>query len=55
MEVKKRITWIDVAKGVAILIVVFGHSGVVWVNPYIMDSNDIFLLLGRIGFYQCAQ
>jgi fucose 4-O-acetylase-like acetyltransferase len=47
----KRIDYIDVAKGIAIFIVVYGHSGVRWIFPYISwIQMTFFFFLGGILF-----
>ncbi|HQZ14567.1 MAG TPA: acyltransferase family protein, partial [Acidimicrobiia bacterium] len=47
----KRIEYIDVAKGIAIFIVVYGHSGVKWIFPYISwVQMTFFFFLGGVLF-----
>jgi fucose 4-O-acetylase-like acetyltransferase len=47
----QRIEWIDIARGMAMLIVVIGHSGASWVNPYISwVQMPLFFFIGGLVF-----
>jgi fucose 4-O-acetylase-like acetyltransferase len=48
---KNRIEFLDIARGIAILIVVIGHAGFTWVNPYISwIQMPIFFFIGGLVF-----
>ncbi len=52
----KRIDYLDVAKGVAIFIVVYGHSGVRWIFPYISwIQMTLFFFIGGILFQNAKE
>lgn len=56
MTTKKRIQWIDIAKGISIILVVYGHSGLnnVPIHRFMVTclSNAVLLLrLGIIVFW----
>ena len=49
MEKKKREEFIDIAKGIAILCVIIGHT---WKNAYPADKRLMLFICHCFSFYQ---
>lgn len=46
IEQKKRILWIDVAKGICMLSVIVGHLGISWINKIVFSYHlTVFFFL----------